>query len=449
MKTLSDASSKPILSKHRRHALLALACVSIGLSACSSNSSSAQVDSDGHSVLQVAPPSMFSTRAVDPSLLIPTVTLNGDSVTMAENGDQWTGEATVAVNANATLVVEWVYSVGGLMLARAEKTASAIDTDITLNIIDTDYVTEGDDFDEDGDGLSNFAELNGDTDPYDDSDPGTVDPSVAPQVRVVARDGSTIIDGIVSEGTGLNFWDFATWGDVNGDDLRIDNLIVNSDPPYDTLQPDYQWAAVHDENYLTILVFGKSINQSADSSTGGVTATANGDSGDAGPMQYYQDDTLEIFFDGDFSRRNGYDTVDDLQILVPLVMGSEGAREANRSNATLTKRVARGASVKDDVIFNPRDESIFEFASCLCTGTNERVTWEIRINLEAANIPVGEVFGFELQINQDDDGGARDAKWAWSKPAREDGDINDDTDNTWRYANQMGKMLLTPFPDPS
>lgn len=380
---------------------------------------------------------MFLTRAIDPATLTPIVTLNGNTVSMAENGDQWTGQTTVAVNSDATLVVEWIYNIGGLKLAQAEKTASGIDNDITLNIVDSDYITEGAEFDEDNDGVTNLAELIGNSSPYDADDPGTGN-EIAPQVRVVARNSTTVIDGQVNEGVGLNFWDFATWTDVAGDDLRINNLIVVSDPPYDTQVPDYQWGAIHNETHLTILIYGKSL---------GTNISANGDSGDQGSTGYFQDDTLEIFFDGDLSQTSGYDNVDDLQILVPLVMGPEGAREANRSDATLIKRVARGAEVKAGVVFDPADESIFEFASCLCAG--ERVTWEIRINLEAANIPIGQTFGFELQINQDDDGGTRDAKWAWAAPAREDGQSNGDTDITWRFANQMGKMLLTPFPGPS
>ena len=39
--------------------------------------------------------------------------------------------------------------------------------------------------------------------------------------------------------------------------------------------------------------------------------------------------------------------------------------------------------------------------------------YEIAINLESAGIQIGRPFGFDIQINEDDNGGDRDAKWAW------------------------------------
>ncbi len=408
-----------------------------GLSACSGPDSTAQVGVDGSTSIKLLPPEFLTIKALDFTTLEPLVTINGLTVNMSANGEEWTGTTTVPVNDDVTLNVQWMETEPvELLLATARKTANAVDRDITLEILDSDYTTEGDAFDADADELSNIAERIQDTDPFDANDPGD---QPLPLVKVNASRRTTVIDGTVNDGT--NFWNLATYSDLQGQSLRVNNLIVDETGNYIDQGPNYQWAAIHDGTYLTLLVYGKSLGTNGVSG-GGALVEASGDSG----IDIFQDDSLEIYIDGDLSQLDDYDFVDDMHLMIPLVMGPEGAREANRSDAVLTKRIQRGSNVQTSVVFDPFDESLVEFAACLCTGANERVVWEVRLNMEALNIPVGKTFGFEIQINQDDDGGTRDAKWAWHAPSRTAGQSNSETDRTWIFPSLMGQIQLLSFP---
>ena len=50
----------------------------------------------------------------------------------------------------------------------------------------------------------------------------------------------------------------------------------------------------------------------------------------------------------------------------------------------------------------------------------------------------GRPFGFELQVNDDDDGGPREGKWGWAHPAR----VSEDVDRTFVNPSIMGVAVL-------
>jgi len=426
-----------IAIKHRTSTLISLAAALLILNACSNDTSSASVDSSGKSTINMNVPAFLNTRAIDFTTLEPIVMINNQTINLTSSGGQWSGATAVPVNQDATLSVQWVEINTGLLLARAEKTAPMVNNNIDLEILDSDYITEGADFDADQDTISNIAERRQDTDPNDANSPGTQPP---PLVKVRASRRTTTIDGTVKDGT--SFWNLATYSDVNGEDLRVNNLIVDETDNYIDQAPDYQWGAIHDGRFLTLLIYGKSIGAGQISAGTGTIVQANGDSGN----NLFNDDSLEIFIDGNLSELDDYDFVDDMHLIIPLVMGSDDAPVANRSSSP-DKRIQRGTNVQSVVVFDPFDEEMVEFASCLCVGAGERVTWEVRLDMEALNIPIGQTFGFEIQINQDDDGEGRDAKWAWFAPSRQPGQINAETDATWVHPNLMGQIQLLGFPE--
>lgn len=415
--------------------VMAASLVVLGLNACSEGSSTASVDDEGKSSIRMVAPDFIPTRAIDYDTLLPVVTINGRDVTLSSDGEQWTGTTTVPVDTDASLSVDWIENNStSLLLARAQKTLLRVGGSAAFEISDDDYITEGPDFDLDEDGISNIAERRTDTDPFDPNDPG-MDPPPAAKIRALRR--TTIIDGVVNDGS--RFWTNATYTDVQGQSLRVNNLIVDGVGTYVDQSPNYQWAAIHDGTSLHILVYGKSLDGSQTGMPDSGRVEASGDSG----TDVYLDDSLEIFIDGDFSRKDDYDEVDDLHLLIPLVMGPEGAREANRSNSP-NKRINIGNNVRAE--FDHLDESIVEFATCICDAAGQRTVWEVRIDMEAANIPTGETFGFEIQLNQDDDGGARDAKWAWWRPSRTPDQVDAESDATWVHPNLMGRIELLAFP---
>jgi len=414
-------------------ALCALALLLI-LSACVESRSTVDVNQNGEASISVKAPSFLNTRAIDFATLRPTLTINNDLVEITRQNDIWVGSTTVPVNSAVVVLVEWYEELDNgerLLLASAfNNQVQNITGTRIFQVGDDSYVTSGarfGPFDPDGDGIDNLKEREEDIDPL----VANVDPNglVPADVQIFAHNESTEINGRIDQTT---FWSNAVYEDVDRELLYINNMIrddsegIAGDP-----EPDYQWAAIHNEEYLTIFVFGKRRN--------GSTIRINGDSGD----EYHKDDSLEIYWDGNLSASPfEYDGVDDMLINIPLTMGVAPYDENNSGD--IRKRVFRGNNVKDEFIFDVEDENNVEFATCFCDG--ERVTWEVRINLATAKIPVGKTFGFEIQINRDDDGGDRDSKWAWEKAGLQPGDAPDAADVTWRYPSYMGKALLVPFP---
>jgi len=408
--------------------LLALALV---MSGCAENQSSIDLNADGGASLTIYVPAVLQTRALDPDQLDPNVTINDVRVPVSKpnTGTFWTGATTAEKFSNVKFNIEWKENLSDgtqLLLARATKTHNNIVENITFRV--EEYITTGNDFDFDGDGISNLEERKRDLNPLIAD---VVTNGVDPDVQIFGTGRSTKIDG--KRGENDTFWDFATYTDVNSKKLAINNMIrddnanVQEDP-----NASYQWAAIHDGTYLTLFVWGKALN--------GSSIKVNGDSG----VDFFNDDSVEIFIDGDLSQReDAYDTVDDMLINIPLARGAGPVYEENNSSAA-NKRIYRGKSVSDEVDFDVQNPALVEFGTCFCFGA-DRTTWEIRIDMAAAQIPIGRTFGFEVQINTDDDGGQRDAKYAWAKDARKPGESSNLADITWRYPVHMGKARLIPF----
>lgn len=400
----------------------------LSLSACVENDSA----SDSGSSVNFAIPSILNTRAIAPEDLDPTVIINNAEVTMVRNGDLWTGSATVDKNSAVVLSVEWhevLPDTTRLLLARASHTQNNVTSEFLFSVLENSYTStgEGREFDQDGDKISNLEERKRGLNPLVAEVPTN---DVIPDVSIFGTNLTTKIDG--RQDPADTFWSFATYTDRNNQKLAINNLIRN-DTDSEVAAPisEYQWAAIHDGSYLTIFIWGKAPDS---------TNTVNGDSA----VNFFDDDSVEIYWDGDLSRLpNGYDFVDDMLLNIPLARGLGPVFEENNSSA-VDKRIMRGNSVKDAFIFDEQNPALVEFGTCFCGGA-ERSTWEVRIDLTAAKIPVGRTFGFEIQINRDDDGATRDSKWAWAAPARQTDETNNEADSTWRFASRMGKARLIPF----
>ena len=187
----------------------------------------------------------------------------------------------------------------------------------------------------------------------------------------------------------------------------IDNLQASPVEDYLDGAGYTTWQAMHDGTNLYIKV----------KLTNDTVSGAYSDSVDP-----WNDDSLELFIDGDNSKGEQYDGVNDFQAILRL--GSEDWQP-----------YISGAS--------PQSLGIF-YRAADYRVTNGSASWgtyyEIAINMESAGLEVGKPFGFDLQVNEDDNGGDRDAKWGWFERSS--------LDRSWFQPSVFGTLMLTECEDP-
>ena len=181
-------------------------------------------------------------------------------------------------------------------------------------------------------------------------------------------------------------WATSAWtGIINNitDNNITSNLLESNVADYIDGSRPGEWFASHDsENlYLRFLVRNES------SSSGNNQFFR--DSADA-----RDDDSIDIFIDGDNSKGSSYDGVNDFHVTLAILDDDTGFQYGTNSADSLL--LNSGTTVNRE-----------RFAA----------SWyEVQINLESAGIVVGHPFGFEIQLNEDDNGGVRDAKFGWFEP---------------------------------
>ncbi|MDO6460229.1 sugar-binding protein [Granulosicoccaceae sp. 1_MG-2023] len=189
---------------------------------------------------------------------------------------------------------------------------------------------------------------------------------------------------------------------------RIENVMIGADVYEEVFDSFDLWGAVHDGEYLYVRV------SSADTQPWS-------DSGD----DIWHDDAIEIYWDGNNSKGNTYDGVDDARIIIPAEDRSSGQARAMMGANSFTTEVPDG---------------FWWFSKC--SKDSDFGTWTcdywVTIPLKAAGITVGKPFGFDVHIHDDDDGGKRDSKRGWYHPASSGKDI----DYTPVNPSYMGTLVL-------
>lgn len=356
----------------------------------------------------LSPPEVLQTRAIDNAFVEPRVMLNGDPVVLhPSTGNSWSGSAPIDEGDRASVSVVWVEIVGTreLPLAEYQKDLGVIDRNQPVLIQVADY--DIDQLDEDKDRISNLNERIGGTDPYDPEDPGEnfaqvlvkyIDPANAPEI-----DGQ--FDAV---------WRDAQYKDENGDRMSINRLMVDRGAIRQDGDTEYYWAAMHDSEYLYLIVFGADNNRQ----------TPYGDSD-----LTYNDDAIEIFWDGDNSRASRYDGINDYHLLIPLL--EKGTEVVPNMSGQSGSRLALGGNSA------PIIEAAIDWGVSVSSNADPDL-WEVRIRLDEADIKIDRTFGFEVQLDDDNNGGARDVKWGWAHPSRN----NEDVDFTYRFPNYMSTARL-------
>lgn len=407
------------------NALLAMSA-SLLLAACSDNDTQVTLDADPQVSIDL-PDVLLNADGPDISQVRPTIQLsNGVNLSMTRIGvgNSWTGTANVVAGRAYTATVVWVERYNGQNLPLAELTQQLeVSNDGEVTIISTSAYST--DIDSDSDGVSNLQERQDGTEPLDGAPPVT-DPSggdstpdnvdvVVP--RIAAEDAPKINGRDVTvddQGALTGQWATAVQTDSSGAPLYIGNLMIDIHGEADEGGALRRWAALHDGTYLYIMVLVDDNDQ------------RQRDSG----SQLTQDDSLEFFIDGDNSKGSQYDD-NDFHRILPVSL------EGNVTQPAFSGAVAGPSSSTAALDFTFVTGPGAGPAG-LRTARFKQDIYELQIELASAGIDVDEPFGFELQVNDDDDGGGRDTKWGWKHPAGNGSNV----DGTMNNPSLMGTLKL-------
>ena len=184
-------------------------------------------------------------------------------------------------------------------------------------------------------------------------------------------------------------------------------------------QSGYRWGGMHDGEALYLIVFAEA----------GTGQTPFGDSAEA-----FNDDSIDVYVDADNSRLSAYDDVNDRHLILPLLDANGAAERLERERGRAHRARAEHGRVRD------RRRDLRHL--CLPRGTlpTDVQVYELRLPLSTFDVEVGTTIGFEIQVNDDRDGGDRDVKWGWFHPSRG----NSDVDYTFENPSFMGTVRLLP-----
>jgi hypothetical protein len=243
--------------------------------------------------------------------------------------------------------------------------------------------------DQDGDGIGDNADL-------DDDGNGIPDNQEDAMAIIPRTNRSPTLDGVFS----WREWRQAARCDNKGNYLSVGHLLRDANG--DEVESRYSWynsnwRAMHDGTYLYLLVsvrnepFYERFNDSTDA---------------------WHDDGIEIYLDTGNERAQTYDSNDFQKVYTFAGSSATGSSSANSMRTTFA---------------TSRDFS------------NSDATWsyyEIRIDMSSISLPIGQRFGFDVHINDDDNGGDRDTKWAWYTPSG--------NDTAWQNPSLFGQAILAP-----
>lgn len=420
-KTVSHGVESIIQQNVFRVGVLGLLVATGILSGCSDTPSGNVVlnQADG---MVINPPEFLQSRAIVQNNLTAYVSVVADGVSYDavqtnSTSSPWIGQVFVPEGSSPTVSVTWVETQvpdlpteynGELPLAIVTASVDNIVLNESLVISTDQYDTapDGEDnslqqLDVDADGFSNIVERQAGSRAGDLQD-------IPSNVLVLYNEQAPIIDGLYD-----SLWNTAQFRNQQDVELGINNVLVDEGVVDLSMSREFKWASMHDGTYLYLLVLAES----------GDDQTPTGDS----EVLIYNDDSVDIYWDGNNSKGASYDGVDDFHIIVGLLAGEGGA---NSTSDTQTRIQIGDRSA-------PIDLAAVQFAVCLCDGAQQ--AYEFRFDLEELKIPVDSTFGFEVNINNDADGEVRDAKWAW---------FNDTgIDDTWRFPLRMGNVRLEPVPE--
>ena len=238
---------------------------------------------------------------------------------------------------------------GELPLAMFSADVGDVDTNQSLEIARDQYTTRSTaenplpQLDVDGDGASNFEERQAGSRPGDAQD-------IPSSVLILYREEGPVIDGEYDE-----LWNTAQYRDQDGEVLGIDKWLIGLGIIDSSVGSNMRWGGLHDGTYLYLIVFAEN----------GPNQTPIGDSGEV----LYDDDSVDIYLDGNNSKGAGYDGVDDIHFIIALLDGDTLANDSDSDSAR----------IQTVVNSSPIDLTAIEYAVCLCggNGLDDQQVYEI------------------------------------------------------------------------
>lgn len=311
---------------------------------------------------EIALPAILRTvSALDPSALQLQVTVNNGPTSLEKGDDDiWRGTVNVPVNQSHEIAVQWGmdYGSSGYLKLAEQRRFVFVGTEETNVVFDGGYTTS---FDNDGDGRTNLAEVEQSRSPVDRNDVyinagGTFPQGVSyPASGVCGQKNpiNVLVRGVESDPETDIWWC-----------ARLESTLIDSDGNQQNIENLQITVYVEDE---ILFVDGSSVSET----------------------QFYHDDSIEIFIDGDNNKRGPYDGINDFQFrYVPI-----GEGQFN---------MARGPGSFSAANFTSRFD--YFTGGYILTAT---------IPLQEVGIRKSFEFGINVEVNDDDDGGDRDAKYSW------------------------------------
>lgn len=191
------------------------------------------------------------------------------------------------------------------------------------------------------------------------------------------------LDGQFSE----IFWTVVPWDKVTHD-------MGWGDLPKSDEDGSYEFACVADKDFLYVGMKVYDDDKVVDEDTG---------------ASVYEDDCMEIYIDGGNEKLKGDHDLNDTQIMI-------GRENVGNKDCPDNPKLA-GNHWKAGNYLKGADTGTEAFA----VDTNYGWALEAAVPLDTFEIVLanGTVIGFNVQLNDDDDGGTRDHKLSWSEKERE------------------------------
>lgn len=202
------------------------------------------------------------------------------------------------------------------------------------------------------------------------------------------EDNEVTLDGKITEA----FWELAPWHKIAHDMVNVANPV----PSDDDEDASMEFACAANSDFL---YFGAKVMDDEIVADDGV---------------WWQNDAIEVYIDGGNEKANAYDEND---IQLGMVVDGEQTGGVNSAPAVQIADL-EGAG--------------FKFATF-----ETKDGWELEAKIPLApfgiQVAAGEVIGFNIHYNDDDDGGAtREHKLNWSE--------NDDNDNSYMNPSKLAEL---------